>query len=48
MESGSPEPNAPSPLTSSKGGAKGGKGAFCVTVYGKLIIYRNENTIAAI
>lgn len=28
MESGGSEPNAPSPLPSSKGGAKGGKGAF--------------------
>lgn len=49
MESGSPEPNALSPLPSSKGGAKGGKGAFfCITMCGKLISYRDENAIAAI
>lgn len=48
MESGSFEPNAPSPLPSSKGGEKGGKRAFCVTMCGKLIIYRNENAIAEI
>lgn len=48
MESGSPEPNALSPLPSSKGGEKDGKGAFCVTVYGKLISYRDENAIAEI
>ena len=48
MESGDSEPNAFSPLPSSKGGADGGKGAFCVTIYGKLISYRNENAIAEI
>lgn len=48
MESGSPEPNAPSPLPSSKGGEKGGKGAFYVTMVGKLISYRDENAIAEI
>ena len=35
MESGGSESNAPSPLPSSKGGAKGGKGAFCVTAVGE-------------
>lgn len=48
MESGDSEPNAPSPLPSSKGGEKGGKGAFCVTAIGKLIIYRDENAITEI
>ena len=48
MESGDSEPNAPYPLPSSKVGEKGGKGAFCVTVYGKLISYRDENVIAEI
>ena len=48
MESGSPEPNAPSPLPSSKSGEKGGKEAFCVTSIGKLISYRDENAIAEI
>lgn len=48
MESGSPEPNAPSPRASSEGGEKGGKGACCVTAVGKLIIYCDENAIAEI
>lgn len=48
MESGNPEPNVPSPLPSSKGGANGGKGHFYVTMVGKLIIYRDENAIVEI
>lgn len=48
MESGDSEPNAPSPLPSSKVGEKGGKGAFCVTMVGKLISDRDENAIAEI
>ena len=49
MESGGSEPNATSPFPSSKGGEKGGKGAFFyVTMCGKLISHRNENAIAEI
>ena len=48
MESGGSESNAPSPLPSSKGGEKGGKGHFALRRSGKLIIYRNENAIAEI